>query len=87
MTLLKKNHKGAYFLSFLLRHIWNWDRQIFYAFEIGIDRFFFFTMWYHVCMESKNGYKRTHLQNRKGPTNIENKPMLTKGEESRVGIN
>ena len=34
--------------------------------------------WYHSYVESKNGYKWTHLQNRNRDTNVENKLMFTR---------
>ena len=37
-------------------------------------------IWCHLHGESKNWYKWTYLQNRHRFTDIQNKPMVTKGE-------
>ena len=37
-------------------------------------------IWCHLYVESKIWYKCTFLQNRDRLTDIENKPMITKGE-------
>ena len=37
--------------------------------------------WYHLDMESKTWHKWTYLQNRNRLTDIENRPVVSKGEK------
>ena len=39
-----------------------------------------YTMWYHLCVESKIWHKWTFLQNRNRITDIENRPVVAKVE-------
>ena len=42
-------------------------------------------IWYHLYVKSKKCYKWTYLQNRNRLTDIENEPMITKGDNKVEG--